>query len=902
MASASRTANDPLTVSTWAADGDVESKSERYLARRLAAAGADYKGVALTTFLLAAGVGVMLWLGGGVLAEHWLMPGGLPASVRWAWLATGLVALVAAAVRWVLPLIRYRVNLVYAARMLEQEHPGLHNDVVNAVLAQAHADESTPLVVKSLRRRAARQLKGVAGDGVVDRGPALRLAFVLAALIAAACLYELVAPKSLLVSAARLVAPWLRVSAPSRVRISPPTLSWSLPGGASAAADRSLPVVNGVATLVRGRQLVVSSEIDGLSGDEKPTLLVAPVADDASSPPDGWRTPLLPAAGGGYTAVLPDASRGLDQSVDIVIAAGDARSERLRVAVVDEPAMLVREVHYRYPPHTGQAPETIPWQGDIRGVEGTQVTVLAECNHPLEAAWIDLGPDGKRDVPLTIGQKDLARGRGTFTLKLTADRTVAEHGRYRLLFQPKAASLSQREPTVVDKMEYRIEVIPDLAPEIAIEEPAERVVRVPPDAPVTVRLRAVDPDFGLASVTVETRVAAGGERPGQELLVGPRKNFRGAATLIPAALGAGPGQELEYRGVAKDTRPEQPNVATTEWYKLRIDASAPPRQPPPADDREAPGDGDVADGSQEGDAPRGQPEQGGGKDAGGEEAGESGKGAADGGPGDAGADAQGRQNDGGKSPDSGDGTQGGPKGTGGTKDTGQPPSKRQTDPQPGDEPGKPQEGDQQGSADGGKPNDDSGKAGRQPGQQQQPGSQDGAGGEPEGRGGNQQSGGEAGSRPDAGAGSEQRPAGAGGPGEGQPGAKKSDGGGASSGDGTRDRAEGNEADRDGSKAQPFIPPGLGKGLTSTREPIASDGTADGDAMEKILEHRRRSEQGAADEDRAEAGEGQPGEDQPGEGQPGEGKPGEGKPGERKPGDSAGEGAGDEQQGPLNEAS
>jgi len=899
MATVSRTPGDPLAVPNWAAEGDGESKSERYLAKRLAAAGAEYKGVALTTFLLAAGVGGMLWLACGVVAEHWLVPGGLPAWLRWAWLAAGVALLAAAVVRWVLPLVRYRVNLVYAARMLEQEHPDLHNDVVNAVLAQAHADETTPLIVKSLRRRAARQLSGLSGDGLVDRGPALKLAYALAALIAAACVYELLAPKSLLVSASRLVAPWLGVAAPSRVRITPPTLSWSVPGGpVTVDQERAVAVVHGVATLIRGRQLVVASDISGLAGEEKPALLVTPVGDDGlAAASGGWRVPLVPAAAGGFTAVLPDGARGLDQSVELQIAAGDARSERIRVAVVDEPAMLVRELHYRYPVHTGQAAETIPWQGDVRGVEGTEVTVVAECNHPLEAAWIDLGADGKRDAPLTIDAKDLARGRGKFTLRLSPDRSAAEHARYRLLFQPKAASLSQREPTVVDKMEYRIEVLPDLAPEITIEEPVEKVVRVPPDAPVTVRLRALDPDFGLASVSVETRLAAGAERPGEELLVGARKTFRGAATLIPAALGAGPGQVLEYRGVAKDTRPDAANVATTDWYKLTIDASAPPRQPPPADARQ-PKAGDGRDGQD-------------GKDG---QNGEQGKDGHEGGEPQAG-DAGGPSDAGGKNADPQAGKQGGAKGADGAQDGEQSPSQRQPDPKQGDKPGDPQEGEQQGSAEGGKSNDSrEGKAGQQPGQQQQQGSQDGAGSEPEGQGGAQQQGGQAGSRPDAGGGAaEQRPSGSGGQGKGQPG-KSTSGGDQSQPDAPQGQQAGGAENSDGQGRDGERPAetGKGQGKPRTKETVASDGTDDGEAMERILEHRRQAQKGEPSAGRepgstpkqgSEAGEsrdpsaGKPAgeqknggmnegskEGQNAEGPSGEGKQGEGKQGEGKQGE------------------
>ena len=69
-----------LAVAGWQAAGDAESKSDRYLARRLAAASADFKGVALTTFVLGAAVCGGAWLLLGILVEHWLVPGGSPAA------------------------------------------------------------------------------------------------------------------------------------------------------------------------------------------------------------------------------------------------------------------------------------------------------------------------------------------------------------------------------------------------------------------------------------------------------------------------------------------------------------------------------------------------------------------------------------------------------------------------------------------------------------------------------------------------------------------------------------------------------------------------------------------------------------------------------------------------------
>jgi hypothetical protein len=269
MASVSSNNGESLVVGGWNPATDEPSNSDRYLARRLEAAGADYKGVALTNFLLGAAVAASVWLAVGVLAEHWIVPGGLPRTVRWGWLAVGLGALVAAAIRWLLPLVRYRVNLVYAARAIEREHPELHNDLVNTVLVKAHPEGSTAVVVRSLEKRAAKRLADVPSEGVIDRTLAVRLALALAAGVGIACLYELIAPKSLLVSAVRLVAPWAGISAPSRVRIDPPRLHWRMPGAGfvdpqqfdGAVDGHDVAVDRGSATLVRGRQLVLAAAI-----------------------------------------------------------------------------------------------------------------------------------------------------------------------------------------------------------------------------------------------------------------------------------------------------------------------------------------------------------------------------------------------------------------------------------------------------------------------------------------------------------------------------------------------------------------------------------------------------------------------------------------------------------------
>jgi hypothetical protein len=419
MATATDQPAESLAVRPWGKDSVLGSKSDQYLARRFAAASAEYKSTAVVTFLLGLAVAALAWLLTGVLVEHWLVPGGLPGWARWAWLAIGLVGLVAAGIRWLVPLLRYRINIVYAARAIERSHPELHNDLVNAVLVRERSGDAAEAVVKSLRRRAARQLSAVPGEeAVADRRSVARLSWAFAVLASGVILYQLLAPKSLLTSAARIVAPWTGVSPPARVWIEPPRLSWRQPGEAADVVNRDqrlIPVIDGVAEIVRGRQLVVETEIDGLAEGEKPTLLVTPRAERTGGEAiPGWQVPLAAAAGQWRRCVLPDDDRGLDYPVDLVIKAGDARSGPLRVAVVDAPSLLVREVRYEYPAYMRRESETLPWQGDIRGVEGTRVTIVAQANRPLHSAGIDLGSDGRRDVALTISGKDRTIGEGSF--------------------------------------------------------------------------------------------------------------------------------------------------------------------------------------------------------------------------------------------------------------------------------------------------------------------------------------------------------------------------------------------------------------------------------------------------------------------------------------------------------
>lgn len=793
MATVSGDSSRSLAVGGWAVDGDHDSKSERYLAKRLAAASSDYKGVALITFVLAAAVGTLAWLGAGVMLDHWLVPGGLPRWGRSVWLATWGIALAAAIVRWIVPLVRYRVNLVYAARVIERDHPDLHNDIVNAVLVKAHADESAPMVVRSLERRAARSLAAVPAEGVIDRGPAVRLAAALAVLVALACVYQVVGPKSMFTSFARLVAPWSTVAAPARVQLSAPRLFWRMPGDdrpadGDALAGQQLLIEGETATLVRGRQLVVAAEIRGLRRDERPVVQVVPMRDDGAIDPAAaaWEVGMerrRAAAGAGdtFVAVLPDAARGIDHGLEFVLAAGDARSEPLRIAVVDSPSLLVRELRYEYPPYTRLPPETVPWQGDVRAVEGTRVTVVAESNRPLETAWIEFDGSGRRDRAMKVGASDLARATGSFDLAMNADRSRAEHASYRLVFRPRGANGAKEEP-LAEQMDHRIEVVADLAPEVSIEEPRESPLRVPAEAPVAVRVRALDPDFGLARVGLEMRFRDG--KPLPDLIVldketsgGTSGGFKGVARFVPTRLGAGGGAVVEYRAFAVDTRPKQPNVAHSNWQTIVIDPSAPPQR---QDQRTGDQSRDAKDGSNGND----------GRQPGGEQ----------------------ENNE---------------------QQKGQP-EDRQRQESGDDQPeGKDEPGDQSGASDGSQGGQQQSKDAGEAGAKQQGSDQSGDG---QNQNGGQNSGQQSGPKQQAGgeqaSGQQGQPR----PDQQQPGNQR---GGQKGGS----NAQQSGGEQSGGEKQS----GAKDGPQKPRDNVAADGTNDGEAMERILDHKRQQEGGQQSE-------------------------------------------------------
>ena len=113
------------------------------------------------------------------MIDSWVFKGGLGA---WGRLAAFFILVVGVgsycAVR-VVPLLRRRVNPIYAAHTIEQGQPSLKNSLINFLLLQGERARLPVPVYEAIERRAAQDLSTVPADSTVDRSPVIRAGYVL---------------------------------------------------------------------------------------------------------------------------------------------------------------------------------------------------------------------------------------------------------------------------------------------------------------------------------------------------------------------------------------------------------------------------------------------------------------------------------------------------------------------------------------------------------------------------------------------------------------------------------------------------------------------------------------------------------------------------------------------------
>ena len=189
-------------------------------------------------------VGVLLFFVAAVLLDHWIMPGGLGF-----WGRTLLFVLLCCGAGWyiatrLLPLLIWRINPYYAAQAIEETRPSLKNSLLNYLWFRQHHAEVPEAIFDALQSQAATGVSSVPIEQTVDRAPIIRLSYVMLAMVTLFAGYFLCSPKNPFVTISRVMLPWTKTLAPSRVKIT--------------------KIEPGTTTAFRGQTVAVKAELTGL--------------------------------------------------------------------------------------------------------------------------------------------------------------------------------------------------------------------------------------------------------------------------------------------------------------------------------------------------------------------------------------------------------------------------------------------------------------------------------------------------------------------------------------------------------------------------------------------------------------------------------------------------------------
>ncbi len=526
--------------------------SEHYIDDQIRRTRRSLKLVDLAAGLITLTIGLLAFVLLAAVLDHWVVPGGLNVPGRIAVFGLMLAAIAWYGWRQFVPLLR-SINPVYAAHTIERNSPSLKNSLLNLLMFRTHRQHMSTRVYHALEQQAAQRLSTATLDTTIDRSALLRLGYALLAIIAVCAAYSVLSPKNMALSAARVLAPWSDLAAPSRVHI--------------------MDVRPGDMSLARGERLEIAATIGGLRADDSIRVHYSTADEQLVDESVSMKAP--DAGLGRFVAELPrggDAAveAGVQQNLVYWIEAGDAHSKKFNVTVFSRPTIIVQKVQYEYPAYTGFPSAEIDSTGDIRALEGTQVTISALANQRIKSAYVDFDADGRNDLRMTVdGDHATAR----FPLALKADRRTPKFQDYILKFT------SAEGRSNVDPPKYRIEVTPDYAPEVRVTSPEEpeRTVRV--NETVLIELEARDPDFALSSVRLIGKVGDREATLAEPLAKKHEGRFGAIKPFTPGDVKLKPGDVLEYWAEARDNRRPDANVALSEHRRLKIAGPAEGPQP-----------------------------------------------------------------------------------------------------------------------------------------------------------------------------------------------------------------------------------------------------------------------------------------------------------------------------------
>jgi uncharacterized protein DUF4175 len=172
--------------------------------------------------------------------------------------------------------------------------------------------------------------------------------------------------------------------------------------------------------------------------------------------------------------------------------AGSAASDVGEVKVVEAPAVGNFRIRYQYPDYTRLPSKTEEGTGHIETLAGSEVRIEMAANKPLARGQLVF--DDNTQLPLVVRQDGL----------LQATAIITRPGGYRVEVQDDLGFTNQ------DHLSYRIDVVPDVAPQIDLLAP-EPELEIDEGRVITLEYEARD-DFGLKELALVYRAGPLGEK------------------------------------------------------------------------------------------------------------------------------------------------------------------------------------------------------------------------------------------------------------------------------------------------------------------------------------------------------------------------------------------------------
>jgi len=486
----------------------------------------------LVVFLIACAM-----LFAGIVLDHVLV---LQKGTRVGFLAVFCtVGLVAAAAATLLPLFR-RLGDLYVAREIERTAPDLRNSLITYV--QCRADlRVRPEVKRLLLHNVAERVNEADPQLAANPRRTFRLAWALLGLMALFGLYAGLSPKSALVSVRRLFFP--------RAAILPPT------------ATRITEVWPGDVWLLQGSEPQIRVRTEGTKPDKAYLAWSGSGFAERKvwlSSKDGtqWE--------GRFPPVLAD---GLYH-----VVAGDTKSEKYTMKVLEKPAVLELQATLIPPAYTGLPQRTVQG-GNFEAVWGSTARIRCHTSVPPRLAYIKFG-SGRRVWMKLDADQNLIYG----------EFQVTDSDSYRIFFKtpdyPDGSSFQNTSP-----VGYEVKCLKDRAPVVRVQEPPDGA-QMESDGAANLECTARD-DFCVRQLALHYRLD-GIEYDPIRLDTGEGgPTAKARYTWDFSGLPLRKGSVIEYRVAASDNWPQGPNIGFSEMRRIRFgppEAAHPPQLAAPVQD------------------------------------------------------------------------------------------------------------------------------------------------------------------------------------------------------------------------------------------------------------------------------------------------------------------------------